>query len=36
MQGKVSGKLSLNENLFMKVKKALALAFSLEDINLSK
>ncbi len=34
MQGKLSGKLSLNEEMFAKVKKALALAFSLENINL--
>lgn len=35
MQGKVSGKLSLNNEMFIQVKKALALAFSLEDINLN-
>ncbi len=33
MQGKLSGKLALNETLFAKVKKALVLAFGLENIS---
>lgn len=34
MQGKTNGKLSLDNDTFIKVKKAITLAFSLDDINL--
>ena len=33
MQGKTNGKISIDKETFLKVKKAIVLAFSLEDIN---